>query len=376
MRETWEERSVHHAMLVIVLLAITILVLAVCPADAARIKDIASFKGVRNNQLVGYGLIVGLNGTGDQRGSDFTIQSMVNMLDKMGVRVDRATLRPKNVAAVMVTGNMPVSSSPGTRMDVTVSSIGDAKSLLGGVLLVTPLRGIDGNIYAVAQGALTLGGFLAEGQAAQAQKNTTTVGIIPGGATVERGVPFNFNDMQNVTLNLSMQDFTTTMQAVNSINRSLGGNYARARDVSTIDISVPSQFRGNLVPLMASIENLDIQPDGRARVVVDEKTGTVVLGQDVRLGKVAVAHGNLQVVISESAQVSQPPAFSGGQTVATPQTDLGVVEQNKRLILMEGATLRELVDGLNAIGATPRDLISILRSLRAAGALMADLEVI
>ncbi len=358
------------------LFALCLLALAAQTADAARIKDIASFKGVRNNQLVGYGLVVGLNGTGDQRGSDFTIQSMVNMLDKMGVRVDRATLRPKNVAAVMVTANMPVSAAPGSRMDVTVSSIGDSKSLLGGMLLVTPLRGIDGNIYAVAQGSLTLGGFLAEGQAAQAQKNTTTVGIIPGGATVERGVPFNFNDMQNVTLNLTLQDFSTTMQAVNSINRSLGGNYAKARDVSTIDVAVPSQFRGNLVPLMASIENLEITPDGRARVVVDEKTGTVVLGQDVRLGKVAVAHGNLQVVISESAQVSQPPAFSGGETVATPQTDLGVVEQNKRLILMEGATLRELVDGLNAIGATPRDLISILRTLRAAGALMADLEVI
>jgi len=369
-------RSLTLALLAAVLCALAALTFAAGPADAARIKDIASFKGVRSNQLVGYGLIVGLNGTGDQRGSDFTIQSMVNMLDKMGVRVDRSSLRPKNVAAVMVTGNMPVSASPGSRMDVTVSSIGDAKSLLGGTLLVTPMRGIDGNIYAVAQGALTLGGFLAEGAAAQAQKNTTTVGIVPNGAIVERGVPFNFNDMQNVTLNLSMQDFTTTMQTVNSINRSLGGNYARAKDVATIDVAVPPQFRGNLVPLMASIENIEITPDSRARVVVDEKTGTVVLGQDVRLGRVAVAHGNLQIVISETAQVSQPPAFSGGQTAVVPETELGVVEQNKRLILMEGSTLRELVDGLNAIGASPRDLISILRTLRAAGALMADLEVI
>jgi len=345
-------------------------------ASAARIKDVATFKGVRSNQLVGYGLVVGLNGTGDQRGSDFTIQSMVNMLDKMGVRVDQAQLRPKNVAAVMVTANMPVSSAPGSRMDVTVSSIGDSKSLFGGLLLVTPLRGLDGNIYAVAQGPLTIGGFLAEGAAAQAQKNVTTVGIIPGGATVERGIPFNFNEMESVTLNMSIQDFSTTMQTVEAINRSLGGQFATARDIATIEVDIPPRFQGNLVPLMASIENIEIRPDSRARVVVDEKTGTVVLGQNVRLGQVAVAHGNLQIVIAETAQVSQPAPFAAGETVVVPETEIGIVEQNKRLLLMEGATLRELVDGLNAIGATPRDLISILRTLRSAGALMADLEVI
>ncbi|WP_152512916.1 flagellar basal body P-ring protein FlgI [Desulfovibrio sp. X2] len=350
--------------------------LAAQPAGAVRIKDIATFKGVRSNQLVGYGLVVGLGGTGDQRGSDFTIQSLVNMLDKMGVRVNRADIKPKNVAAVMVTANMMVSATPGSKMDVTVSSIGDAKNLLGGQLLLTPLKGIDGNVYATAQGALTLGGFLVQGTAAQAQKNTTTVAIIPNGATVERGVPFNFNDMQNMTLNLSVADFSTTMQAVKAINREMGGDFAKARDISTIDIAVPQKFQGNLVPLMASLENIEIEPQTRARVVVDEKTGTVVLGQDVRLGKVAVAHGNLQIVVSNSAQVSQPPAFSGGQTVAVPQTTIGVTQQNKRLMLMEGATLRELVDGLNAIGASPQDLISILRALKAAGALMADVEVI
>lgn len=345
-------------------------------ASAARIKDVATFKGVRSNQLVGYGLVVGLGGTGDQRGSDFTIQSMVNMLDKMGVRVDQAQLRPKNVAAVMVTANMPVSSAPGSRMDVTVSSIGDARSLFGGLLLVTPLRGLDGNVYAVAQGPLTLGGFLAEGAAAQAQKNVTTVGIIPGGATIERGIPFNFNEMESITLNMSMQDFSTTMQTVEAINRSLGGQFASARDIATIEVDIPPRFQGNLVPLMASIENIEIRPDSRARVVVDEKTGTVVLGQNVRLGQVAVAHGNLQIVIAETAQVSQPGPFAAGETVVVPETEIGIVEQNQRLLLMEGATLRELVDGLNAIGATPRDLISILRTLRSAGALMADLEVI
>ncbi|MFW5487017.1 MAG: flagellar basal body P-ring protein FlgI [Desulfovibrio sp.] len=345
-------------------------------AQSARLKDIASFKGVRSNQLVGYGLIVGLSGTGDKRGSEFTIQSMVNMLDRMGVTVNRRDIKPKNVAAVMVTAKMPVSAKPGSPLDVTVSSLGDASSLLGGVLLLTPLKGVDGKVYALAQGSLTLGGFMVEGAAASAQKNITTVGIIPGGATVERAVPFDFNNMNSMTLNMSMADFSTTMQVVNSVNAALGGKYARAQDVSTVQINVPERFVGNLVPLMASLENLEVRPDGKAKVVVDEKTGTVVLGNDVRLSKVAVAHGNLQVVIAESADVSQPPAFSNGDTVAVPQTDLGVTEQNKRLMLMEGATLNELVDGLNAIGATPRDLISILRTLKAAGALMAELEVI
>lgn len=363
------------------ILAILFVLAATCgffaeDARAARLKDIASFKGVRSNQLVGYGLIVGLSGTGDKRGSEFTIQSMVNMLDRMGVRVDSNDLKPKNVAAVMVTAKMPVSAKPGTPLDVTVSSLGDAQSLLGGVLLLTPLKGVDGKIYALAQGSLTLGGFAVEGAAATAQKNISTVGIIPGGATVERSVPFDFNNMNSMTLNMSIADFSTTMQVVNSVNAALGGKYARAQDITTVHIDVPERFVGNLVPLMASLENLEVRPDTKAKVVVDEKTGTVVLGNNVRLSKVAVAHGNLQVVIAESADVSQPPAFSEGETVAVPETEMGIDEQNKRLMLMEGATLNELVDGLNAIGATPRDLISILRTLKSAGALMAELEVI
>ncbi len=365
-----------HRRISALLAALLVSAVLVLPAHGARIKDIASFKGVRSNQLVGYGLVVGLNGTGDKRGSQFTIQSLYNMLERLGVRVDPSTLKPKNVAAVMVTTNMPVWSKPGSKLDVTVSSLGDADSLLGGILLMTPLKGVNGEVYALAQGSLTLGGFLAEGTAASAQKNTTTVGIIPGGATVERGVPFEFNRMSSVTINMNMADFSTTMQVVNTINRELGGGYATAKDISTVEVAVPAAFQGNLVPLMASLENLDVRPDGRARVVVDEKTGTVVVGQNVRLTKVAVAHGNLQIVITENFNVSQPEPFSQGQTAVTPETELAVREQNNRLILMEGATLRELVDGLNAMGATPRDLISILRTLRAAGALMADLEVI
>ncbi|AMK12152.1 flagellar P-ring protein precursor FlgI [Pseudodesulfovibrio indicus] len=360
------------AMLVFFLAAL----LAPKAAGAARLKDIASFSGVRTNELVGYGLVVGLAGTGDGSSSTFTMRSMSNMLEKMGVETNPDDLKPKNVAAVMVTGRMPVSSKPGSNMDVTVSSLGDAKSLLGGVLLITPLKGLDGRVYAVAQGALTIGGFTVGGAAADAQKNIPTVGIIPNGGVVERAVPFKFNNQDHMTVNLNMRDFGTTMQVVNKINASMGGNFASAKDISTIELQLPDRFRGNMVPLMASLEDLDVSPDGKAKVVVDEKTGTVVLGQDVRLSRVAVAHGNLQIVVSETQQVSQPGPFSDGATVVTPQTDVQVSEQNNRLMLMEGATLQELVDGLNSIGATPRDLISIIRTLKAAGSLHADVEVI
>lgn len=360
----------------VLVLAALLCAALVAPALAVRLKDIATFSGVRTNELVGYGLVVGLSGTGDGTSSAFTVRSMVNMLDKMGVQVDATKIKPKNVAAVMVTSKMSAAAKPGSNLDVAVSSLGDAKSLLGGVLLLTPLKGVDGQIYALAQGPLTIGGFSASGEAATAQKNIATVGRIPNGAVVERGVPFKFNSQESMTLSLNNGDFSTVMQVVNRINSSLGGGYAKAQDASTIELSVPDRFRGNMVPLMASLENLDVSPDARAKVVVDEKTGTVVVGNDVRLSRVAVAHGNLQIVISENPQVSQPGPFSQGQTVTTPQTNVSVNEQNNRLMLVEGATLQELVDGLNAIGATPRDLISIIRTLKSAGALHADLEVI
>jgi flagellar P-ring protein precursor FlgI len=260
---------------------------------------------------------------------------------------------------------------------VTVSSIGDATSLLGGVLLLTPMKGVDGSVYALAQGSLTVGGFSEGGQAATVSKNVVTVGIVPNGASVERAVPFQYNQQDRLLVNMDMADFGTAMQVVNRLNSVIGGSYAKALDASTIEIDVPDRFMGNLVPLMASLENVEIDPDAPAKVVVDEKTGTVVVGQNVRLSKVAVAHGNLQVVVAETADVSQPAPFAQvGETVATPQTDINVLEENRRLMLMEGATLQELVDGLNSIGATPRDLISILRTLKAAGALHAELEVI
>ena len=369
-------RTLVLALLFGVIVIFGMTVLTASEARAVRLKDIASFSGVRTNELVGYGLVVGLAGTGDGTSSTFTMRSMANMLEKMGVEADPNTLKPKNVAAVMVTSKLPVSSAPGSKLDVTVSSLGDAKSLLGGILLITPLKGLDGRVYAVAQGSLTIGGFTIAGDAASAQKNIPTVGLIPNGAVVERSVPFKFNNQDKMTINLAVQDFGTTMQVVGKINGAMGGEYASARDISTIELKLPDQFRGNMVPLMASLEDINVSPDGKARVVVDEKTGTVVLGQDVRLSKVAVAHGNLQIVIAESEDVSQPGPFSDGSTVVTPRTDLNVVEQNKQLMLMEGATLQELVDGLNSIGAAPRDLISIIRALKVAGSLHAEVEVI
>jgi flagellar P-ring protein precursor FlgI len=372
-------RTAESAMARWMTAAVALCALVLCATQAVhgtRLKDIASFSGSRTNQLVGYGLVVGLSGTGDKRGSEFTVQSIYNMLDRMGVRVDKATLKPRNVAAVMVTAQMPVSAKAGTRMDVTISSLGDSSSLLGGVLLVTPLKGIDGNIYAIAQGPLLVGGVTASGTSATVSKNITTVGMIPGGANVERTIPFEFNQQEGLTLNLQHPDFSTAQQVAQKINDAMGGAFASAMDAATVSLAVPDQHKGNLVPLLANLENLEIRPDNRARVVVDEKTGTIVVGLNVKLAPAAVTHGNLQIEIRESAEVSQPLPFSGGQTVVVPETDIAVQEDNRKLKLVEGASLQELVQGLNALGATPRDLISVLRTLQTSGSLHAELEVI
>ncbi len=358
------------------LLLAALVLLLVLPAHAVRIKDIATFSGQRDNQLIGYGLVVGLGGTGDKTGSTFTTASIANMMDKMGVGVDPANLKVKNVASVMVTARMPVSAKPGSRLDVTLSSVGDATSLLGGVLLQTALKGVDGKTYMLAQGSLTVGGFTAGGAAATSQKNITTVGMIPGGGIVERSIPFQFNDQSSLTLSLRNADFSTSQNISERVNNAMGGAFAKAIDASTVQVKIPAKYQGNLVPLMASIENIEVSPDGPAKVVVDEKTGTVVLGRNVRVSQTAVAHGNLQITVQEAEQVSQPGPFSQGQTVVSPETALDVREENRRLMMVEGATLQELVDGLNAIGATPRDLISILRTLQVSGALHATLEVI
>ena len=358
--------------------AVLLLCLTASPkyAGAVRIKDIATFSGVRDNQLIGYGLVVGLSGTGDKKDSAFTMRSMVNMLEKMGVQVDLRQMKPKNVAAVMVTARMPVSAKPGTQLDVTVSSLGDSTSLLGGVLIQTPMKGVDGKVYALAQGPLTVGGFSVIGNQAGAQKNITTVAQVPGGGIVERAVPFEFNSQTSLTLSMNAPDFSTTNQVVDRINKALGGTFARSIDVATVTLDIPPDFRGNMVPLMASLENIEITPDSAAKVVVDEKTGTIILGRDVRISRVAVAHGNLQVLVQENLDVSQPGPFSSGATAITPSTDIAAREEQRSLNILEGATLQELVDALNSVGATPRDLISILRSMKAAGALHAHLEVI
>lgn len=367
--------SIYQVLRVLIFVPIFFF-LVVNYAHAVRIKDIATFSGVRDNQLIGYGLVVGLQGTGDKKDSVFTISSMKNMLDKMGIGLDPAALKIKNVASVMVTAKMPVSAKPGTRLDVTVSSVGDATSLLGGVLLQTALKGVDGKVYSLAQGSLVVGGYSVQGAAATTQKNINTVALIPGGGIVERSIPFEFNQQNHLTLNMRSPDFSTAQQISERLNAAMGGQFARALDAASVEMTIPSHYKNNLVPLMASIENLEITPDVAAKVVVDEKTGTVVLGRDVRISRAAVAHGNLQITVQESEQVSQPGAFSQGDTVVTPQTEITVREENRKLNMLEGATLQELVDGLNAIGATPRDLISILRSLKASGSLHADLEVI
>lgn len=360
---------------VCLLLAAVLAAAAAAPAHAVRLKDISSISGVRNNQLTGYGLVVGLGGTGDKR-DDLTASTLTNMLEGMGIAAGSAQVEARNVASVMVTANLPASAKAGSSINVTISSIGSATSLQGGVLLQTPLMGIDGKVYAIAQGSLVVGGFSAQGAAASAQKNHTTVASIPNGAIVEREIPFSFNNQRELTINMHVHDFTTTQQTVERLNESLGGQYAAANDASTIKLQIPSEFQGNLVPLMASIENLNITPQNAAKVVVDEKTGTIVIGKDVKLAKVAIAHGNLQVTIQENVDVVQPNAFAQGTTVASPVTDLMAREESRNLHLVEGATLQELVDGLNAIGATPRDLISILKALKNSGSLYADLEVL
>jgi flagellar P-ring protein precursor FlgI len=348
------------------------------PAHAtSRIKDLANIEGVRQNQLIGYGLVVGLNGTGDTLNNiPFTKQSLQAMLERMGVNIRGATIRTGNVAAVMVTGNLPAFATQGTRMDVTVSAMGDAKSLQGGTLLVTPLLGADGNVYAVAQGSLAIGGFSAEGAAASVTKGVPTNGRIANGAIVEREIEFALNKMPNVRLALRNADFTTAKRIAAAVNDFLGTRTAEPIDPSTVQLSIPAEFRGNAVALLTEIEQLQVEPDIAAKIIIDERSGIIVMGRDVRVATVAVAQGNLTVSISETPQVSQPNPLSRGRTVVTPRSAVGVTEDGKKLALVKnGVSLQELVDGLNGLGIGPRDLIGILQAIKAAGAIEADIEV-
>lgn len=345
---------------------------------AVRIKDIASLKGVRHNQLVGYGLIVGLDGTGDSGDSVFTIQSLAAMLERMGVTVDPNELDVANVAAVMVTADLPAFARTGSRIDVLVNSIGDAENLQGGTLLLTPLKAVDGNVYAVAQGPVSTGGFSAGGNAGgKVQKNFPTVGRVVRGATVEREIPSNFSSKDVLTLSLHHPDFTTATRMAQAINLALRRPAARTLDAGTITVSVPGEFRGNTVQLVTLIEGLGVTPDAVSKVVINERTGTVIMGENVRIATVAIAHGNLSIQIKETQEVSQPLPFSQGATAVTPESDVLIQEGNKPLFLVEsGVSIGAVVRALNALGVSPRDLIAIFQALKAAGALQAELEII
>jgi flagellar P-ring protein precursor FlgI len=348
------------------------------PAHAtSRIKDLANIEGVRQNQLIGYGLVVGLNGTGDTLNNiPFTKQSLQAMLERLGVNIRGAQIRTGNVAAVMVTANLPAFGTQGTRIDVTVSALGDAKSLQGGTLLVTPLLGADGNVYSVAQGSVAIGGFEAEGQAAKIVRGVPTVGRIANGGIIEREIDFQLNRLNQVRLALRNADFTTAKRIAAAINDYIGQPTAEPLDASTVQLTLPGKSDSNMVALLTEIEQLQVEPDLAAKVIIDERSGVIVMGRDVRVSTVAVAQGNLTVTISETPQVSQPAPFSEGRTRVVPRTNVGAsVDGSKLALVKEGVSLQQLVDGLNALGIGPRDLITILQAIKAAGALQADIEV-
>jgi flagellar P-ring protein precursor FlgI len=350
------------------------------PASAAsRIKDLADVEGVRTNMLLGYGLVVGLQGTGDSlRNSPQTLQSLQAMLERLGVNTRGANLSSGNIAAVTVTAELPAFATQGSRFDISVQAIGDAKSLLGGTLIATPLLAADGNTYAVAQGAISVAGFSAQGAGASIVKGVPTNGRIPAGAVVEREVGFRMANQNSLRLALRNPDFTTAKRMAEAINAFVGTNAADAPDPATVRISVPKGYRGGIVAMMTEIEQLRVRPDTAAKIVIDETSGIVVMGEDVRVSTVAIAQGNLTIRITEEPEVSQPAPFSDGETVVVPRTEIKVSEQadRKLTVMRGGVSLQQLVGGLNALGVGPRDLIAILQAIKAAGALQADIEVI
>ena len=345
-----------------------------------RIKDIVDFEGVRENMLIGYGLVVGLNGTGDTLSSSiFTRESLVGMLERLGVNARDDSLKTDNVAAVMVTATLPPFAKQGTRIDLSLSAIGDADSLLGGTLLVTPLVGADGEVYAVAQGPVAVGGVSAGGAGAEISKGVPTNGRIASGAIIEREIAFDLQGLDTLRISLRNPDFTTARRIAQAINSFAGGPIAQSRDSATVSLVVPDNYRGRMVALITDIEQLRVIPDISAKVVIDEQTGIIVMGENVRISTVAIAQGNLTIRITETPQVSQPLPFSEeGDTVTVPRTQIEIDEDDdKRLsVLSNSVTLQELVDGLNALGIGPRDMISILQAIKAAGALQAEIELL
>ncbi len=365
---------------IIPLAALLILALASgLGAASVRIKDLVEFDGVRGNDLVGYGLVVGLDGTGDGiRNAPFTEETMSNILERLGVNVTGEQFRPKNVAAVFVTGALPPFARAGSRIDVTVSTIGDAKSLLGGTLILTPMNGADGQIYAVAQGPVIAGGASAEGEGARVTLGVPTSGSIPAGARVEREIEFDFQSMVSMRLALRNPDFTTALRIEHAINRSIGGPVAVMLDGGTIELNLKKGRARSPAHLISKIENIEVSPEQKARVVVDQRSGTIVLGDDVRISRVAVSQGNLTLRVQEAPLVVQPNPFStGGETLVVPRTEVDLSEEPGTGLAEVSAdtSLSELIEGLNALGVSPRDLIDILKAIKAAGALHAEFVV-
>jgi flagellar P-ring protein precursor FlgI len=374
-------RGVDRAWFVAVHLLAALLLLTISAQShaASRIKDLATFEGVRENVLVGYGLVVGLADTGDDvRRMPYTKESLIGMLERFGVNAREGEIRAQSVAAVIVTATLPSFARTGARIDVAVSALGDAESLQGGVLVVTPLVGADGEVYAVAQGPLQVGGFSVQGAAASVQRGVPTSGRIPNGAIVEREIDFDMSALRQGNLSLRNPDLTTARRTAQAINAFLGTTAAEALDPGTVLMTLPEGYQGNLVDAMTDIEQLMVDPDQPARVVIDESTGVIVIGQDVRISTVAVAQGNLTIRVTETPQVSQPSPFSEtGETVVVPRTEITIDEdEDRRLAVVDdGVSLQELVNGLNALGVGPRDMISILQAIKAAGALQAEIQV-
>ena len=355
------------------------LLLSLPAFSASRIKDIADFEGVRDNQLVGYGMVVGLNGTGDNiKSINFAKESLVSLLDSVGINSRDGQLKSKNIAAVMVTANLPAFARQGSRIDVMVSALGDAKNLQGGTLIATPLVGANGEVYAVAQGQVAVGGVSARGAPASVTKGVPTSGRIANGAIIENEIPFSLESLDTIRIALRNPDFTTARRVSDAINAFLGEQTAKATDPATIQLDVPDQYKDKIVDLMTKIEQLQVQPDQTAKVVIDESSGIVVIGKDVKINRLAIAQGNLTIKITDMPIVSQPLPFSDGTTVTgvTSAIDINESVETKLSVLDTGVNLQELVDGLNALGVSPRDLISILQAIKASGALQADIEVI
>ena len=346
----------------------------------SRVKDLVEVEGIRDNMLVGYGLVVGLNGSGDSlKNAPFTQQSLQTMLERMGVNTRGSTMQTKNVAAVMVTANLPPFAAQGTHIDVSVSALGDAKSLQGGTLLVTSLFGADGQIYALGQGPVAIGGFTASGDAASVTRGVPTAGRISNGAIVEREIPFNLNAQRTLRLSLRNPDLTTATRIAGAVNAYMGGGVAEATDPATVRLTVPDGYPHGVMGVLTDLEQVKVDPDESARVVIDEQSGVIVMGADVRISTVAIAQGNLTIRVTETPQVSQPEPFSqGGTTTTVPRTQINIDDSkgNRMAVLHEGVSLQSLVDGLNALGVGPRDIISILQAIKAAGALQADIQVI